>query len=145
MTIRFNKTRRDILRFSMALGCIGFGSLSLDAKAQSLENVSIDPLAEKLCSVFSARESANVIGRQYLRDTSEEADVNVLVDSLCRHQPEAYLKYMTADSATLRQMIIKQQREDFGQGRTLRVDGWILSETEIRLCALSALMAAHGA
>ncbi len=145
MTIRFNKTRRDILRYSMALGCFGFASSSLDAKVQSLENVSIDPVAKILCSVISERASANMIGRQYLRDAPEEADISILVDSLCRHQSGAYLQFLRADSATVRQMILNQQREDFGQGRTLSVEGWILSETEIRLCALSALMATVGA
>ena len=33
-------------------------------------------------------------------------------------------------------------RADFDQGRTVRIDGWVLSRTEVRLAALAAHSAA---
>ncbi len=38
--------------------------------------------------------------------------------------------------------IERQVREDFAAGRTLLVDGWVLSATEARQCALLSLMSA---
>ncbi len=35
-------------------------------------------------------------------------------------------------------LIAEQVREDFQQGRVVTLDGWVLSETEGRLCALLA-------
>ena len=143
MTVPFKKKRRDLLRFAVALGGFGFSSLGWSKKVQSRDENLIDPVAIKLSCFFSKKESASAIGSKYLKGAPQEADINVLVGRLCRHQAGVYRKILNADKVTVRKIILNQQREDFGQGRTLRVDGWILSETETRLCALSVLMARY--
>jgi hypothetical protein len=140
MTIRFEKKRRDALRLGIALGWFSFGSLPSLAKAEMRGNAAIISIAKKLTCIFSAKESAKIIGRKYLQDTPEEADIEVLVHLLCRHPTQHLHKFRTADSSRIKRIIREQHLKDFEFGRTLRVNGWILSETETRLCALSAMM-----
>jgi len=44
----------------------------------------------------------------------------------------------TLDPAVLRRRVDHRVRADFGAGRTVSVDGWVLSRTETRLYALIA-------
>jgi hypothetical protein len=39
-----------------------------------------------------------------------------------------------------REILLQQIREDFEQERTMNFGGWILSQAEARLCALTALV-----
>lgn len=140
MTIRFEKRRRHALRLGIALGWFSFGSLHSLAKAEKRDNVAIASVAKKLYRFFPVKESAKVIGRKYLEGTPEEADIEVLVHSLCRHSAQDFQLLQTADSSKIKQIIREQHQKDFEFGRTLVVNGWILSETETRLCALSAMI-----
>ncbi len=45
-----------------------------------------------------------------------------------------------SSSAALRRFMRKRSRIDFRNGRTIFVDGWVLSATEMRLHALAALL-----
>jgi hypothetical protein len=45
-----------------------------------------------------------------------------------------------ARTETIKTLLLNQQREDFEKGRIVKVQGWILSETEARLCALTTLV-----
>ena len=46
-----------------------------------------------------------------------------------------------ADAAAIRARLSSIIRDDFAAERTLRLDGWLVAETEARLCALAALTA----
>ena len=45
-----------------------------------------------------------------------------------------------SDPGALRESIRERHREDFSAGRTQLLSGWVLSETELRLCALVAVL-----
>jgi hypothetical protein len=89
------------------------------------------PLCDRLARLFRHPESARVVGAAYLRLVREEADVEQLAALL-----EAELG--EAEGAALERRLAAQQRADFGAGRTVVVEGWILSRTEARVCALLA-------
>jgi hypothetical protein len=91
--------------------------------------------AVRLVAVFREPESARVIGRAYLRQAPEEADSARLVALI--HPGDC----SSLGDAELRRAVIARQRADFGSGRTVLLDGWLLSRTEARLCALAALTA----
>jgi hypothetical protein len=78
-----------------------------------------------------ARASAARIGEAYLEDHPEEAQPALLARLL----REAGLEEAPGPTSRARARI----REDFERGRTVQVDGWVLSRTEARLCALTAL------
>jgi hypothetical protein len=73
-----------------------------------------------------------VIGCAYLAEHPEERDRKRLLRELD-------LDVAGAETSRLREMLVQRQLRDFAFGRVVRVDGWILSETEARLCALAAV------
>jgi hypothetical protein len=97
-------------------------------------------LSAKLGSVFYNRKSATVIGLEYLRSAPNEADVRRLTNLICSRWQGRYDAIAPEATARIKEMLLHQQREDFDQGRIVNVRGWILSETEARLCALAALV-----
>jgi hypothetical protein len=86
---------------------------------------------------FKHRESAAIIGREYLKGRPGEADAEVLIELLPISpsvvQKDSYLVGPEDFSELLRHHI----RLDFEKGHVVKVHGWLLSETEARLCALA--------
>ena len=74
------------------------------------------------------------IGARYRALTTAERDVEALRAAILRSRPMTARLFGTStpDVADL-------VRDDFAHGRTVVVDGWILSVTEARQCALYSL------
>ena len=80
--------------------------------------------------------SASQVAEAYWKIASEERDAATLTSRLCERtgtdcpasQPRAVMQTRLRDCIT----------DDFREGRTVTVEGWVLSETEARLCALVA-------
>jgi hypothetical protein len=64
-------------------------------------------------------------------------DAAALLDSLC-DGPGGRLHVANAPLGELRKAMEMRIRADFMHGRTRRIDGWMLSETETRLYAIIA-------
>src|SRR5690606_29257250 len=96
------------------------------------------PLPERLVRLFAHRESAVVVGRRYLALAHEPADAAALAARVAGN-PRGYARLCAADAVALRALVARQERRDFAAGRTVTVDGWVLSLTEARLCAIAAL------
>ena len=127
-------TRRNFLRLLASLGVVlatrQLGVLGTLGRAAGRES-----LGARLLRLFRSPASAAAIGRAYLQVAPQDADERRLLRLICasgRH-------WRTADTEQLRLLIPQQQAEDFQHGRVVQVRGWILSETEARLCALAAL------
>lgn len=99
-----------------------------------------DLLSLELASFFHHKESARTIGLEYLRMMPNEADAGRLTRLICSRWQSSYDGMTVLDPANMKRLILRQQRDDFEKGRILNVRGWILSETEVRLCALAALV-----
>jgi hypothetical protein len=127
--------RRSFLR--ACLGFFVFPRPLYSSLSQRLLRTS--DLASSLTHLFSHRESAIVVGLEYLQYRPGEADVDRLVDLICLCRPERRAELARAKVERLREVLKLQQREDFRYSRIVKVHGWILSETEARLCALVAL------
>ena len=100
---------------------------------------SAGPRVEQLLTVFTRRCSARVIGREYLREYPDEADLNHLLELSCKSS-EARIPPTERDRRVLAPRLERRLREDFRTGRTVRVSGWGLSRTEARLCAMAAML-----
>jgi hypothetical protein len=128
-------TRRDLMRY---LICVSV-PLAFPVSAFAWPSSdSIPPLGARLKRFFSNKESARVIGKRYLTMRPEESSLNRLTALICR-TPESYDQLAKTDTNTLRILLAEQQRDDFTNGRVMLVDGWILSETEVHLCAIASL------
>ena len=100
------------------------------------------PAGTRLLTVLGRPDSAAVVGRVYLAGHPAEADRDRLAARL-----EQALRCQDCDPAQaeadqLRAALARQIRADFAAARVVSVDGWVLSETEARLCGLAALSAA---
>lgn len=98
-----------------------------------------DTQASKLTSLFNHPEGAAIVGREYLRGLHKEVDCELLIDLIFSHHSEGRDYLRRATLADLKKFLRHQQSVDFENNRVLQVHGWILSETEVRLCALAAL------
>jgi hypothetical protein len=88
---------------------------------------------------FNQVESAAKIGQVYLERVPGETDSRFLVDRICSSLGNDWRNGFDLHPEELRMSIRQRIRIDFEEGRTVIVRGWILSETETRLCGLVAL------
>jgi hypothetical protein len=79
--------------------------------------------------------AARFIGERYLRTAPAERTIAALAAPLRLGE-----LLSVTDTKERNAIIARRIRQDFHCRRTTRVDGWILSLTEARLCALSALV-----
>jgi hypothetical protein len=92
-----------------------------------------DPRAGALLGLTRHPASAARVGAAYLATRPAEADTARLVEALWPDPDPG------DDPAALARAFAARMRDDFTQGRTARVEGWVLSASEARLCALHAL------
>ena len=81
---------------------------------------------------------ATELGRVYLASQPEEASVNMLTRLL---SADLDVSLFEMSDGELRQVSRARMRRDFEDGRTLTVQGWLFSRTELRLYGLAALLA----
>jgi len=92
-----------------------------------------------LAGVFGSQmASAIAIGRRYLDACAVECDSDLLVDAWFSQVPGIR---GGAETGAHDLIAFFQDRfaDDFERGDTVTVDGWVLSRSEARLCALCAL------
>jgi hypothetical protein len=94
-----------------------------------------------LLAAFSRPESAAAVGRAYLSGHPADADEIRLAADLADALRSRGCDPLTAPPARLRAAIADQIRADFASGQVVSVEGWVLSRSEARLCALAALHA----
>ena len=116
------------------LGAAGFAAVSIPTAYYFLTDIEYDQaLADpQLLSLIWDTETIKKIGNQYRLQMPSENSERPLVKSLKAAASEASL----ANSSNLEEVI----KKDFETGDTIIVDGWILSRTEARQCALFSLI-----
>ena len=118
--------RRDFL----ALAVVGAAGVMLPATAAFL------PAAAhpRLLDILHDDEVVREIGRSYREMATGENDVRVLTEAILADRNGSA-------SAALSARLDQQVKDDDTQGRTVKVNGWILSVTEAQQCALYSLQA----
>jgi hypothetical protein len=97
-------------------------------------------ISHELLGLLKDRQSARVVGAEYLRVRSAAADIDTLIGQIFLNDDERKINFVQADPTTRRRIVLRQIRDDFANARTTMVNGWILSQTEASLCALAALI-----
>jgi hypothetical protein len=131
-----NISRRSFLSGLVYLSSWGFMQLVWPLRTSA----KTDGLAVKLARFYVDKESAKCVGLEYLRSVPTEANVAVLVDVISSFDVAQRAELYQADQHKLKELLHLRQRQDFEHERVVNVRGWILSETECRLCALTALI-----
>jgi hypothetical protein len=97
--------------------------------------------SERLARLLAHEESARAVGREYLQAASAERSQEILTARVAARLPGGLRTAATASDRRLRELLLGAVAEDFRDLRTVEVQGWVLAETEARLCALAALHA----
>lgn len=92
--------------------------------------------AARLAGLLADPDSAAAVGRAYLDSVPAEADWRVLVRRLSASLGQ---RGRALGDDELRHLLARQIDRDFADERVATVQGWVLSVTELRLCALCAL------
>jgi hypothetical protein len=82
------------------------------------------------------RDAVRTVGEAYLRQLGRETSRDAVVTA-ARGALDAIDR--SRDEAGAIRGLVRAVREDFERGRTVQVEGWILSRTEAEICALTLL------
>jgi hypothetical protein len=93
---------------------------------------------------YEDTKRAAALGRRYLETVPREGDVGQLVDAIFVGWSRRDLDASERDPVRFAQQIDAQQRRDFEQGHIEVVDGWSLSQTELRMFAVVFLSQRSG-
>ena len=96
---------------------------------------------ERLAAILAHEESARAVGREYLRTVPAEGSLELLTARVVERLPGGFRTVAAESDRRLRELLLRATTEDFRDLRTVEVQGWVLAQTEARLCALAAL---HG-
>jgi hypothetical protein len=120
------------------LGLIGGGAVAaLSVACGASSDVASDALARPALHDALGAERVRSLGARYRETTPAERDAALLEDAIRRAMPFGARLSVGGQSPLARVV-----HDDFEAGRTVVVDGWILSATEARQCALFSLAAA---
>lgn len=85
-------------------------------------------------SYFVTENQILTIGKEYLKLFPDEADYSFLKDILYKKPDSGILNEY--DLKVIQNIINKEVRKDYQDDRTIILNGWILSITEARQCAI---------
>jgi hypothetical protein len=123
-------TRRFILAAAALGACFTAARASPFASAESCD------AAIRLRSLIPAPGSGREIGRVYLAKCPEEAGASALTPLILSSLSLEEGDVAGLEFQALSAKVAMRVRSDFEQGDIVDIDGWILSRTETRLCAL---------
>lgn len=135
--------RRDFLgsAATLALLAAAGSTPAVAAVVEAEETAAL--LADRLLQAYPARRSLAVIGEACRQDNAEgRTGLPDAIQDFLRHLdiPKDVLFQMTPTD--LRARIQTETTRDFTQARIFRARGWLLGETEARLCTIAALRSA---
>jgi len=94
-------------------------------------------LAARLARLVAHRDSARVIGGEYLQMLGGGVDRLQLVAALASELPGGHRAAGAASAEELAELVAGRVRQDFEDERTISLRGWIVSVTEARLAAIA--------
>jgi hypothetical protein len=126
-------TRRFVL---LCIGCASGLSLMPRTAEARAAGESLDALTARLRALLSDPAAARRLGRLYLRQVPAEDHPVILARLTVAYLSAQDADINAVDPVSLRRRLDARVRGDFASGTTVQLDGWVLSRTEARLCAL---------
>jgi hypothetical protein len=120
--------RRDFLGITAA----GVAGLAVPGAAEAAGVARATLAHPHLLDVLHDERIVADLGRRYRESVPSENDARVLESAILADAP-------AGASAPPRDWLAERVQQDFALGRTVTVDGWILSQTEARQAALYSL------
>lgn len=137
--LEMNRSRRVVLR---AIGCTSLVSLLPFVAGCSWKQDPLEAIAERMVSLLFHPERAKEIGLLYIAEDTViqgqtyEQLTEDLLERLDLEQSQLSLENM----ALIDERIASVVRQDFMDEDIVMLRGWMLSRTELMLCALAAVV-----
>ena len=125
--------RRHFLQ-QFGLGIVSLCSGMFLASAQPV--MGVGPV-ERIVSLSPSRKSARRMGCALLETYDQRISTHSLLRSILGDDWRTVLA--TVDDGPLRHRLEARRREDFAAERVVMFDGWVLAQSEVDFCILSAL------
>lgn len=97
----------------------------------------------RLVSFLRHRKGVQAIGRSYLQLYPQEADAEHLFRTILNRNEDIWNALASGGASDIRASIRTLIVNDFAESRTVCLEGWILSQTEVRLCGLTCLVSSR--
>jgi len=130
--------RRSFIISAICLGALSPIQLQYEWTAPSDQNEP-SSFGSRMTRLLRHRESAKIIGIEYLKIAPYEADKRALADLLYIGLTQYGADAVDADPTRLSELLELRMRLDFEEEKIVKLRGWIISLSEARLCALAAL------
>jgi hypothetical protein len=130
-------SRRELIRsfiYLVASAALLPGFAATKRKAKKSTRKLDENIAYSLGDLITNKPSAAEIGNAYLSQAGPAMDPESLTDSIVAAGGGPYATFGETRAA-----VCAQIRSDFARGRTVLVDGWVLSQTEASVYALVAV------
>ena len=135
---RFARDRRQLLL--TGLSALAALPASQALAWRGLPVAGTDTFAARAAGLITDRQSAIAVGQAYLAQHPEEADLDRLVGALFADKPLAQPRGSDeTEEEAIRKWVAVRIEDDFRRARIAAVGGWVLAQTEARLCALVSL------
>jgi len=130
----FGFTRRKLLSWGAVIALLpGAAGVAAGAMRDWAPDDLAAHMRDLLREIFGDRAAAKALGEAYLRRYPIPPDpADVMRDLFEDHFPR--------DASALARLVSERRVRDFGEGRTIVLDGWILARSEAQLCALTVLL-----
>lgn len=89
-----------------------------------------------LKNIISNQSSAASLGKIYLEQRPHEANLEDLIEILVNGIPQWNHWLTTTNQQQINETLLKNIQSDYTNFRIINLHGWLISETESRLCAL---------
>ena len=96
-------------------------------------------ISQHLARLFRNYEGVTAVGKKYLACIPFETDAEKLAQQALPGAENTAMGAGEVGYDQFKAVVHSRVRDDFRQGRVINLDGWVLSETEVRLCSLLAL------
>ena len=97
-----------------------------------------EPLPAALLELIDDECSARYLGRRYLYCRGDTCTNRYALAAEIVNRPERD-RWIAADVGLRRKLLAERVSSDFAEDRVVTIDGWVLAETEAKLCALAEL------
>ncbi|GAA4944255.1 hypothetical protein GCM10023314_16560 [Algibacter agarivorans] len=122
------KRRKFILLSGLGISAIAISTWYYKFNTPEYDQLLTEP---ELLSHIWDDTTIGEIGEMYRKQFSDENSERKLIKHLS--------DYESTEITTITEVLRKQITDDYNKGNTVMVDGWVLSRTEARQCALFSL------
>ena len=129
------KRRSFIAASGLGISALAFSALALFGDLFSRNSCARPVFLSQLCD----DETLRLLGRAYVNLTPEGRNKEILMKQLYG-KPVDVRSLRQSDILSMQEEVEDAISRDFNAGRTLALNGWILSVTEARQCALFAII-----